>query len=138
MAVVIFFIVRRFFFDMKLTKNFRKSEFDSKDGAEMPQTVLSNVKRLAKNLQALRDHVGKPISINSGYRSPEHNAKIGGVPNSAHILGMAADIKIEGLTPSQVKAAILELIQLGKMHNGGIGLYSTFVHYDTRANAARW
>jgi hypothetical protein len=55
---------------MKLTNNFSKSEFDSKDGAEMPDDVLENVKKLAGYLQILRDHLGKSIKINSGYRSP--------------------------------------------------------------------
>jgi hypothetical protein len=55
---------------MKLTKNFSKLEFDSKDGAEMPNEVLENVKKLAGYLQILRDHLDKSIKINSGYRSP--------------------------------------------------------------------
>jgi hypothetical protein len=44
---------------MKLTENFSKSEFDSKDGAAMPLEVLQNIKELANNLQVLRDHLGK-------------------------------------------------------------------------------
>lgn len=136
--VIIFIVKRKSFTDMKLTHNFSKSEFDSKDGAEMPAHILVEIKKLAKNLQVLRDHVKLPIKINSGYRSPEHNAKIGGAKNSFHTKGQAGDIRIEGMTPTAVKLAIETLIQQGKMKNGGIGVYPTFVHYDTRNTPARW
>lgn len=49
-----------------------------------------------QRLFMLRDEYGKPMIINSGYRSPEHNAAIGGEKNSAHILGRAADIRVYG------------------------------------------
>ena len=63
---------------MRLTKNFNLSEFDCKDGTEMPSELLANVLELAENLQVLRDFVGVPIKINSSYRSLSHNANIGG------------------------------------------------------------
>ena len=84
---------------MKITKNFYKSEFDSKDGAEMPKEVFYNVVKLAIQLQVLRDYLGEPIKINSGYRSPKHNKAIGGVKNSQHVLGKASDIKVKGIKP---------------------------------------
>ena len=71
---------------MKLTNNFSKSEFDCKSGEDMPNDVLENVKQLAVQLQAIRDYVGKPIRINSAYRSKAHNKAIGGVKTSQHIL----------------------------------------------------
>jgi len=55
----------------------------------MPLEVLQNIKELANNLQVLRNHLGKSISINSGYRSPSHNKKIGGAKASQHLLGTA-------------------------------------------------
>ena len=123
---------------MKLTKNFSKSEFDSKDGAEMPKEVLLNVQKLANQLQVLRDSLGVSITVNSGYRSPSHNKKMGGTINSQHILGKAADITAQGYTPAQVYAKIEELINSGDMLQGGLGSYSTFTHYDIRRNRARW
>ena len=87
---------------MKLTRNFSKSEFDSKDGSEMPDDVLDNVKKLAGYLQILRDHLDKSIKINSGYRSPAHNKKINGKPKSIHLLGLAADIVVSGMSPKEV------------------------------------
>ena len=122
---------------MKLTENFSKSEFDSKDGAAMPLEVLQNIKELANNLQVLRDHLGKSISINSGYRSPSHNKKIG-VKNSQHLLGTAADILVKGMQPSEVAKAIVQLIAEGKMKEGGLKAYATFTHYDIRGFKARW
>ncbi len=123
---------------MRITKNFRLSEFDCKDGSELPSQLLPNVVELAENLQALRDFVGLPIKINSSYRSLEHNAKIGGSQNSQHLFAKAADIVIESKSPEQVANIIKHLIDEGKMKQGGIGVYKTFTHYDIRGHKARW
>lgn len=123
---------------MKLTKNFSKSEFDSKDGAEMPKKVLANVKKLAECLQVIRDNTGKSITINSGYRSKSHNKKIGGKPKSIHLLGLAADIVVKEYTPKQVYELIELLIEKGELPEGGLKAYSTFTHYDIRGKKARW
>ena len=122
---------------MKLTTNFSLNEFNKRN-YNVPTDVLRNLLELAKNLQVLRDEVKKPIKITSGYRPAEHNAKIGGVTKSRHITGEAADFKIEGYTPKQVAAIIEKLIAEGKMKQGGLGTYSTWVHYDVRGTAARW
>jgi uncharacterized protein YcbK (DUF882 family) len=122
---------------MKLTNNFSLNEFNKRNFT-VPVEVLQNLIELAKNLQVLRDEVKKPIKITSGYRPAEHNAKIGGATKSRHITGEAADFKIEGYTPKQVAAIIEKLIAAGKMKQGGLGTYSTWVHYDVRGTAARW
>jgi uncharacterized protein YcbK (DUF882 family) len=123
---------------MKLTQNFNLNEFASKDGADMPPEVFKNVVLVAKNLQVLRDFVGQPIKVNSGYRSPAHNKSIGGASRSQHVKGKAADIVIKGHKPQVVAEIIIELIKAGKMSQGGIGVYNTFTHYDIRGTAARW
>jgi len=123
---------------MKITNNFNLEEFDSKCGREMPSQVVTNIIELAKNLQVLRDEVKKSIQITSGYRSPEHNAKVKGAKLSQHITGMAADIKVAGMTPKQVAEVIERLIAEKKMKEGGIGIYKTWVHYDIRNTKARW
>lgn len=122
----------------QLTTNFNISEFACKDGTAVPASLRANAKELAQNLQKLRDAVGKPININSAYRTPKHNKSIGGKSNSQHLYAKAADIRIRGMTPAEVKKRILELIKKKKMKQGGIGLYNTFVHYDIRGTAARW
>ena len=55
--------------------------------------VLSNLCRLASFLQIIRNELHLPIIVNSAYRSPEVNAKVGGVSSSYHVKGLAADIK---------------------------------------------
>lgn len=120
---------------MKLTKNFSLEEFRCKDGSI---DHIDQIQRLAINLQVLRDYLGKPIKINSGYRSPEYNAKIGGAKNSFHVKGMAADIVADGFTPKQLFDIIESLQNKGQMIVGGLKAYNTFVHYDIRGHLARW
>lgn len=123
---------------MRLTENFTLPEFASNDGTSFPEDVKQNLQLLANNLQVLRNHLGKPIIINSAYRSPSHNEKIGGAKNSQHILGKAADIRVEGVSTRTLYGQIQMLIDAGKMAQGGLGLYDTFVHYDIRGHFARW
>jgi uncharacterized protein YcbK (DUF882 family) len=123
---------------MKLTKNFYLSEFACNDGSEFPLTLMHNVSLLAEQLQVLRDWVGLPIKINSGYRSPVYNKQIGGVSNSQHLKAKAADIVVIGLSHSETQATIKSLIDDGKMMEGGLGCYATFTHYDIRNSRVRW
>ncbi len=120
-----------------LTENFNLSEFASR-GTPVPAQYLSNVNRLAKNLQALRNYLGKSIHINSGYRTLAHNSSVNGATTSQHLLAKAADITVKGMIPSEVYCAIETLIANGQMQQGGLGLYATFVHYDVRDARARW
>ena len=123
---------------MKLTDNFSLQEFQSKDGAPFPNDVMNNLVTLAQQLQVLRDHLGKPITVTSGYRSKEHNKKIGGALDSYHVRGMASDIQVEGMKPKEVAEAIEGLIKEGKMMEGGIGIYRSWIHYDYRGKRIRW
>lgn len=126
---------------MQLTKNFKSREFDCKDGTLVPFIYGENLKELAKNLQILRDSLGVSVTVTgSGYRTPTHNAKVTGqkTSNSQHLTASAADINAKGLTPKQLYDKIEQLIKEGKMKQGGLGLYPTFVHYDIRGTKARW
>ena len=93
---------------MRLSKNFTYEELCHSNVAERrginnrPRTkeeekrVIENLKALAiEILQPLRDYLGKPVVISSGYRCPELNKAVGGVKNSQHLKGEAADIHIE-------------------------------------------
>ena len=122
----------------KLTENFSLEEFKCKDGSDIPNDVLKNISELAKNLQVLRNEIKKSITINSGYRSPSYNKRIGGVKNSQHVLGKASDLSVSGMTPKELGNVIEKLITQGKMKQGGIGVYPTFTHYDIRGVKARW
>lgn len=123
---------------MQLEKNFNINEFKCKDGSTVPDEYIENVKLLAKNLQVLRDKIDRPITVISGYRSPEYNKKIGGAKRSQHMVAKAADIIVNGMSPTEVKDIIVSLIKSGEMHPGGIGLYQTFTHYDVRGANRRW
>lgn len=113
--------------DIKISENFKLYEFECKGSGLVKLDPV-----LLSKLQALRTRLGKPIVITSGYRSVEHNKKVGGSPNSQHLLGKAADIQVSGMTPAQVAA------EAEKIGFGGIGIYKTFVHVDTRATRTRW
>ena len=123
---------------MKLTANFSLSEFKCKDGTDVPTELMPNVKKLANELQKLRDLLDEPIYINSGYRAPSYNKKIGGARNSFHVQAKAADIVVKSLSPKQLHSKIEYFISQGVLNFKGIGLYSTFVHVDVRDKKARW
>ena len=116
----------------QLTKNFNSSEFACHCCGHVGEHDLHP---LANALQALRDTIGKPIHLDCGYRCPKHNKAVGGVSDSQHLLGTAADITVQGMTPAQV-AAVAE--QIPAFAHGGIGIYNTFTHVDVRNGAARW
>ncbi len=113
---------------MKLTKNFSKSEFDCSCGCDMPLKVLHNVQKLAYQLQLLRNIVGTPIKINSGYRCPDYNDNVvkGASKNSQHKLGKAADIVINEMTPQETFELVDLLINEGELLQGGLSAYATF------------
>lgn len=135
---------------MKLTKNFSLHEFIySKFFDEEQQKrvvfdfynddeLLHNIQKLANQLQVLRNYLNRPITINISYRPKWYELLKGRSGKSQHTFAKAADIKIKGLTPMEVHAAIEYLIFKGDMLEGGLGLYNTFVHYDIRKNKARW
>ncbi len=123
---------------MKLTENFSLHEFKCRDGSVVPDDLMDNVKELAENLQVLRDFIGKPITVISGYRSPSYNKKIDGARRSQHLLAKAGDLIVKDMSPDEVKAAIIHLIKEGKMKKGGVGLYTHFTHYDVRGFNRRW
>jgi uncharacterized protein YcbK (DUF882 family) len=74
--------------DLSLSRNFRVGEFASRDGHDL--ALIHPL--LVEGLQEMRDQLGRSITILSGYRSPEHNRRIGGAPHSTHVYGLAADI----------------------------------------------
>ena len=115
---------------VKLSANFRVSEFACKDGSD---TVFISP-GLVTVLQKVRDHFAEPVIITSAYRNDAYNKKVGGADYSQHKYGMAADIYINGVSPATI-AAYVETIM---PNTGGIGIYSSFVHVDVRTARARW
>jgi hypothetical protein len=95
---------------MNLTKNFTLSEMTKSETAlrhdmdnSPDQTAISNLQVLAVHvLQPVRDHYGKGVKVNSGFRHPDVNAKVGGSKTSDHCKGMAADIEIPGVPNAEL------------------------------------
>lgn len=123
---------------MQLTDNFNTEEFNCNDGTKVPCVLMGNVGVLAAQLQQLRDHIGIPIHINSAYRTKPYNTSIGGSPKSQHLEAKAADIRTNEHTPKELAAIVEDLIAEGKMKIGGLGIYPTFIHVDTRETKTRW
>lgn len=118
--------------NVQISDHFRVREFASKDGAN--EVLIDD--KLVRLLEFIRSYFGRPVTITSAYRSPTHNKKVGGSPNSQHVKGTAADIIVQGVDPLQV-AEVAEYF-LG--NSGGIGYYpiSKFTHVDARPKASRW
>ena len=123
---------------MRLTANFNLSEFQCKCGCDMPRLVMENVFRLADTLQFLRFRTQSRVNINSSYRCEEHNKSSGSKSTSQHVLGKAADITVEGMTPDEVATLIERLMAEEVLNSGGVGRYNTFTHIDMRGKNARW
>lgn len=123
--------------DRRLAPDFKVREFRCRDGSD---TVMVD-ETLTVVLQCIREHFGKPVTITSGYRTAAHNASVGGAKSSQHLLGRAADIRVEGVSVEDVAAYAESLMP----DWGGVGRYPVkagratgWVHVDTRAEKARW
>jgi len=102
---------------------FTAGEFASPDD---PQSGYKMDSTFVYMLDSARTIAGVPFKINSGYRSSEHNYLVGGVDNSAHTKGLAADIKVRN---GRERKKILEALQYVGFNRFGIG--KTFIHVDT-------
>ena len=89
--------------------------------------------KMVRTVDAIRAKLGKPITISSGVRCPEHNAAVGGVATSYHLKGMAADLHCATASPAEMKKAAEAV--MGK--TGGIGLYAWGIHVDV-GKYSRW
>jgi len=105
---------------------------------EQDVAVQDNLQILAEQLQVIRDYIAKPITINIAYRPEFWERLRGRSGTSQHCLGKAADITVRGMSTKVLHQIILNLIKEGKIVNGGLGLYQTFIHYDIRPYPARW
>lgn len=121
----------------RLAPDFKVRELRCRDGSD---TVMVD-ETLTVVLQCIREHFGKAVTITSGYRTPAHNAKVGGAKSSQHLLGRAADIRVQGVSVEDVAAYAESLMP----DWGGVGRYPVkaeratgWVHVDTRADKARW
>ena len=110
--------------------NFKMKEFECKCGqCRMPSEVQTNIETLVANvLDPLREAYGKPIYVNSGYRCEKHNADVGGVPKSQHLVGEAADIHCDD---NQQLARFI--VEQGKFDQ--LIIYPTFLHVSYKRSS---
>ena len=100
-----------------------------------PAALWPNMEATAKVLDEARKRLGASIRITSAYRSPAYNKRIGGVSNSTHVRFNATDLVTA--QPASLYLVLLDLRREG-MFKGGLGLYRSFVHLDTRGTNATW
>lgn len=89
----------------RITTNFTYLEMGSP-----PLVYLPAVRDVCRSLEVIREHVGRPVIVTSGYRSPEHNRSVGGVPLSAHQTGNAADFRVTTYTSEQLALQALRCL----------------------------
>ena len=109
---------------------FKGREFASKDGEDLVRISPG----LLDVLHDIRHHFNAPVTITSAFRTKSHNKKVGGAKKSTHLVGIAADIMVKGVSPAKVAAYAETLMP----EHGGIGQYKNFVHIDVRHEKARW
>lgn len=125
---------------MQLSKNFSLAELVASqvatrkgiDNAPTP-AIVANLTRLVVLLEQVRALVGAPIAISSGYRSPALNKAVGGAANSAHVLGLAADISTAKLAPK----ALALLIQQSDIVFDQLIYEGTWVHIGLSTGTLR-
>ncbi len=115
---------------MNITAHFTDEEFICRHCGK------SGVKlELVEALEALRGHLGRPIIINSGYRCPAHPVEAAKLEPGYHTKGIAADLRVPGMTPREVYAVALTMPQFKGF---GVDDENGYIHLDTRPKMARW
>lgn len=121
------------------SRYFHPEELSSHDGIAYPVEWADRLAALLSQLDVIRGAWGGPLRVVSGYRSPAHNAAVGGAQASQHMEGRAADISplVSSLAMPEMCAdlhgRILRLIELGRLPLvGGLGVYAGWVHCDIR------
>ena len=113
----------------KVGQHFKAKEFACKDGSQ----VVFIDEHLVSILDILRNKIGKPVIITSGYRTPEWNKKCGGAKYSYHMCGMAADIRVNGMSAKEIANELNAIVP----DECGIIVYKSWVHFDVRTSKYR-
>lgn len=113
-----------------ITPHFQWHEFG---GTAAPDAIKTNLRRLCENLlEPLRTHLDTPIQITSGYRTPKHNRLVGGVANSAHLHGLAADFVLSGHSSAEAQQRVCDALKQLALPFDQLILYDTFIHLALR------
>ena len=117
--------------EKRLTRHFKVKEFACSDGSD----PIFIARALPLVLEYIRTRVGKPVVINSAYRTPGKNQAVGGAVHSQHLYGTAADLgAVAGYTPAEMAAIAREIM----VDWGGVGVYPWGIHVDVREKKADW
>lgn len=112
-----------------LGKWFKVKEFACKDGS--PVVFIDEY--LVTVLDILRSEIKKPVIITSGYRTPTRNKEVGGAKYSYHMRGMAADIRVDGMSAKEIANKLNKIVP----DECGIIVYKNWVHFDVRKSKYR-
>jgi uncharacterized protein YcbK (DUF882 family) len=115
-----------------LTPHFRTAEAHSKDGAKVPRRYSFGCRQHAFRLERLRHALGdRPMPVTSWYRSPRHNAAVGGAPRSKHLQAIATDHSREWVARSGGTSRVVAHAK--RLGFKGIGTYpGGYLHLDSR------
>jgi len=117
-----------------LSEHFDRSEFACPCGCGFGFEVDDVAPQLVALLEDLRARAGGlPVHVTSGCRCASRNRQAGGVRNSQHLRGTAADIVVRDMHPGEVADLAESMLPMG-----GVGRYDTSVHVDVRGHRARW
>jgi len=109
----------------------------TKNGTRKPVSgeIVDGIKRVAEAMEDVRAHLGgHPIQVNSWYRDPVTNKRVGGASKSRHLVGDAVDFVVDGIPPMEVN----NRLEAWWGNKGGLASASSFTHLDTRGYRARW
>ncbi|MGA0207488.1 MAG: D-Ala-D-Ala carboxypeptidase family metallohydrolase [Ilumatobacteraceae bacterium] len=126
-------------------RHFAPSEITSYAGRERngisnslpPEDLWLNIVPTLWVVDQLRHYFDAPITLTSIYRSPEYNSAVGGASQSEHMRNAAIDLQVKNIEPKDVFNRLSAMRAAGTFA-GGLGLYPTFVHIDTRGRNATW
>lgn len=121
----------------KFSKYFAVDELACRDGNPVPAAYYENAKAICARADKLREKAGHPLVVNCGYRTPEHNKKVGGAPKSQHLTASALDLRCHEVSARELADIYEQLIRDGLVPDGGLGRYATFVHIDL-GKPRRW
>lgn len=115
--------------NLKVSEHFKAGEFACTD-----EDAIFVDEELVRILEQVRVRFKRPVIITSGYRNRAHNLRVGGMADSMHKLGMAADFRVIGTKATEV----YDYLNQQYPYTLGIGIYSNWLHLDTRFKKSRW
>ncbi len=113
-----------------ISEHFRRSEFRCRCGCGLATVDYE----LLIVLEEMRYQLKAPVTIVSGHRCEKHNTSVKGAKKSKHLEGRAVDIRVKGYTSREVYT----YLEFRYPYRYGMGLYSAWVHIDSRLEKTRW